>query len=107
MADRRYTYRRDVSGDPLSPREREVLALAAAEQTNDQIARSLGISTQTVKNHVGLSCAKLGAGSRLGAPLAAVRTGQLDVPGILPADRAREKVRAEMDWLERRLAGRP
>jgi DNA-binding CsgD family transcriptional regulator len=36
----------------LTPRQREVAALVAAGLTNDEIAGQLGMSRQTVKNHV-------------------------------------------------------
>ncbi len=37
---------------PLSPRERQVADLVAQGYTNTAIARRLGISPQTVKNHI-------------------------------------------------------
>ena len=37
---------------PLSPRERRVADLVAQGYTNIAIARRLGISPQTVKNHI-------------------------------------------------------
>lgn len=36
----------------LSPRQREILALLAQGQDNKTIARQLGISAKTVKNHL-------------------------------------------------------
>lgn len=45
--------------EPLTPREREVLALLAAGLTNKQIAAKLIISPQTVKKHAGSIYGKL------------------------------------------------
>ena len=50
--------------DPLSAREREVLALLAAGQSNKLIARTLDLSPHTVKRHVANVLAKLGLESR-------------------------------------------
>jgi DNA-binding CsgD family transcriptional regulator len=36
----------------LTPRQREIIALVAAGRTNQEIGRALGISYQTVKNHL-------------------------------------------------------
>ncbi len=44
---------------PLSPRERQVADLVAQGYTNIAIARRLGISPQTVKNHISNIYAKL------------------------------------------------
>jgi len=38
--------------ESLSPRERNILELIAAGQTNKEIARSLGITPETVKTHM-------------------------------------------------------
>jgi len=43
----------------LTPREREVTAAICAGLSNKQIAKQLGISHQTVKNHVRLVMSKL------------------------------------------------
>ena len=51
----------DRSGlNMLSPREREVLGLLAAGQSNAAIARRLEVSTRAVERHVGSIFAKLG-----------------------------------------------
>lgn len=39
-------------GEPLTRRQREVLALILRRYTNEEIAEVLGIQTQTAKNHV-------------------------------------------------------
>jgi len=50
--------------EPLSTREREVLELIAAGDSNKLIARSLDISPHTVKRHVANILDKLGLASR-------------------------------------------
>ncbi|MBI3965916.1 MAG: response regulator transcription factor [Chloroflexi bacterium] len=48
----------------LTPREREVLRLVAAGQSNKQIARALTITERTVKHHLTSIFTKLGADNR-------------------------------------------
>jgi DNA-binding NarL/FixJ family response regulator len=67
----------DDSVDPLTEREREVLALMAQGLPNKTIALRLGISEHTVKSHVGSVLAKLGAASRTEAVTIAIRRGLL------------------------------
>ncbi|MBN9204090.1 LuxR C-terminal-related transcriptional regulator [Methylibium petroleiphilum] len=50
--------------EPLSAREREVLALLAEGQSNKLIARALGLSLHTVKRHVANILTKLALDSR-------------------------------------------
>ncbi|MBE2270006.1 MAG: response regulator transcription factor [Anaerolinea sp.] len=50
--------------EPISPREREVLALMVRGLQNKEIAAQLVISERTVKFHVSSILAKLGAGNR-------------------------------------------
>jgi NarL family two-component system response regulator LiaR len=59
----------------LTERERDVLRLLAAGQSNKEIARTLGIAEKTVKSHVSNILAKLGMPSRTQAALYAVRIG--------------------------------
>lgn len=68
----------DLAADePLTEREREVLALLALGLPNKTIAKRLRISEHTVKFHVGSILAKLGAGSRTEAVTRAARRGLL------------------------------
>lgn len=55
--------------DGLSPREREVLLLAAAGRANKQIAQSLGITERTVKAHLGSVYRHIGVADRTSAAL--------------------------------------
>jgi DNA-binding CsgD family transcriptional regulator len=68
-----------VRGLALSPREREILARAAAGLSTKTIARALGLSPHTVKFHLSTVFEKLGATNRAEAVAAAVRRGELAV----------------------------
>lgn len=72
--------------EELTRREREVVRLAAAGQSSQQIAQMLRLSPRTVDNHLGRAYAKLGVSGRhtLGPLL-----GQLD-PGSPPDDADRD-----------------
>jgi two-component system NarL family response regulator len=59
----------------LSSREVEVLRLIARGMENAEIAKELGISPRTAKNHVSNILAKLGVPSRIQAAIYAVRSG--------------------------------
>lgn len=59
----------------LTAREREVLAQVAQGCTNRQIARRLGISEKTVKNHLSAIFEKIGVADRTQAALYAIRAG--------------------------------
>jgi len=70
------------SGAELTAREREVLNCVAAGMSNQQVARSLGISIRTVAVHVSNLLRKTGSGSRTEAALWAVRHGLADRPAV-------------------------
>lgn len=57
---------------PLTKREKEVLDQLARGYSNRQIARSLGISERTVKNHLRNIFTKLGVGDRTSAVVKAL-----------------------------------
>jgi two-component system response regulator DegU len=65
---------------PLSDREIEVLERIAAGGSNKEIADSLGISTQTVKNHISSILRKLSLNDRTQAVLFALRRGWIETP---------------------------
>jgi HD-GYP domain-containing protein (c-di-GMP phosphodiesterase class II) len=61
----------------LTPREVEVLVLAARGATTRQVARTLGITPKTAGNHIERIYAKIGATSRSTATLFAMQHGML------------------------------
>ncbi|MDM8526592.1 response regulator transcription factor [Anaerolineales bacterium HSG24] len=60
---------------PLSPREMEILQHIARGQSNKEVAYELGISRQTVKNHMTSILRKLAVNDRTQAALYAVKRG--------------------------------
>ncbi|BAL87642.1 putative LuxR-family transcriptional regulator [Actinoplanes missouriensis 431] len=56
----------------LTPREREVLSLLAAGESNTEIARNLGIAVHTVERHLGSVYRKIGARGRTDAVIHAL-----------------------------------
>ena len=59
----------------LTRRERDVLRLLVGGDSNQEIARSLAIREQTVKDHVSALLKKFHARSRVALAVAAVRAG--------------------------------
>lgn len=64
-----------AQGAPLSPREKEVLALLCQGLKDKEIGQHLGIDDKTVRTHVGRACEKLGAQNR-------VQLGRLAPPRV-------------------------
>lgn len=60
---------------PLSPREMEILQYITRGASNKEIARELGISRQTVKNHMSSILRKLAVNDRTQAAVLALRRG--------------------------------
>jgi ATP/maltotriose-dependent transcriptional regulator MalT len=63
---------------PLTPREREVLQLAAEGLSGPDIAQRLVVSTATVKTHFANIYEKLGVGDRTAAVASGLRFGLID-----------------------------
>jgi DNA-binding NarL/FixJ family response regulator len=59
--------RQIVDRPPLSPRERQVLAMVVLDFSNGEIARKLFVSESNVKNHLSSAFQKLGVKSRSAA----------------------------------------
>ncbi len=68
-----------VKAQPLTDREREVLALVAEGNSNKQIGDKLSISERTVKSHLTYIMTKLRAADRTHAVVTAVRLGWLAI----------------------------
>lgn len=68
-----------AAGETLSDREIEVLTWVAEGSSNKVVAIRLGISEDTVKNHMRAILAKLGASDRTHAVTIAIRRGFLDL----------------------------
>lgn len=64
---------------PLTPRETEILNYIAQGYLNKQIAAELGISEQTIKNHVTSILRKLNANVRTEAVVVAIRQGLISL----------------------------
>jgi len=70
--------------EPLTLREREILALLATGLGNKEVGRRLRITVQTVKNHVHRILEKLGVHRRRDAVRLAYDLGILAEPGEIP-----------------------
>jgi PAS domain S-box-containing protein len=64
-----------ASGESLTPRQREVLTLLAEGASTPQIAATLGLAEETVRNHIRQLLRRLGVHSRLAAVAHARRYG--------------------------------
>ena len=73
-----------MSGEenPLSKREQEILILVARGLSNQEIAKELVISQNTVKVHLRNIFVKLEAASRTDAVVKAAQAGWVDVGGL-------------------------
>lgn len=76
----RLAHQHEAPRRDLTSREREILELIACGLTNAAIAEQLGISVNTVRNHVQSLLVKLDAHSKLEALSVAIRDGIIDPP---------------------------
>lgn len=67
----------DLPGNPLTPRETDVLRLAAAGTSATQIAEHLFLSTGTVRNYLSAIVSKLNARNQIDAVRIATESGWL------------------------------
>jgi DNA-binding NarL/FixJ family response regulator len=68
----------EVSADPLTPREVEIVKLVAEGNTTDEIAGTLVISSKTVENHRSHILEKLGMRDRVELTRYAIRRGLVE-----------------------------
>lgn len=74
----------------LTPRQREILALAANGYTNQQIGTLLGVSWQNANRILGKAYRRLGANDRAHAVAIALAVGELGVHEIHIPDQQQE-----------------
>jgi len=72
------------SAETLSPRELEILEMAARGLTNDQMAKNLQISVHGVKFHLGSIYRKLGVSNRTEAAVQFLMRAQAVAPPAEP-----------------------
>ncbi len=65
----------------LTPRQRQVLALAVLEYTTEDIARLIDRESKTVESHLASICQKFHVHSRVGAVVKAMHLGELPSDG--------------------------
>lgn len=73
------TNKGEDSTSPLTARETEILSYVAKGFLNKQVATELGISEQTIKNHVTSILRKLNASARTEAVVVAIRQGLITI----------------------------
>ena len=86
----------DTTFSPLTEREMEILQQIIEGLSNKEIALTLGISQQTVKNHVTSILAKLNRSDRTQAAIYALRHGW--VPSAEALNHARASHREKGLW---------
>ena len=63
----------------LTPREKEIFDLLVKNQSTKEIAKTLGISEKTVRNHISNVIQKLGVDSRIQAVSELIRFKELEL----------------------------
>ncbi|MBI3536820.1 MAG: response regulator transcription factor [Chloroflexi bacterium] len=74
--------RGEYAFQPLSTREMEILTCITSGQSNKEIAKQLGISRQTVKNHMTSILRKLAVNDRTQAAVYALRRGWIRLQDV-------------------------
>ena len=74
---------------PLNHREMEILRCIAEGNPNKRIARALGISEQTIKNHISSILRRLNANNRTHAVVLAIQKGWLNIGSLNEGDLAK------------------
>ncbi|MCO7125843.1 response regulator transcription factor [Sporolactobacillus shoreicorticis] len=69
----------EVPGESLTPKELDILKLIAEDMTTNEISQKLSISKRTVEYHISSIIQKLGADSRVGAVVNAIKKGLLNL----------------------------
>lgn len=70
----------DIQGDEQpTPRQVEILHLVARGKSNKEIGRALGVSQQTIKNHLSDLYRRLGSSDRAHAVYLAIQRGYIEV----------------------------
>ncbi len=85
-----------VKSEPITYREMHILSMSAQGYTNKEIAESLGLAYQTVKNNVYKLMKKLGAKNNMHALLLAMDSGLISIE-IIPADMDESLPKEERD----------
>jgi len=102
----------------LTPRQREVVSLLARGLTQKQVAKRLGISAETVKNHVAHALTAVGCqdivgltalywGGEVAYPLAPARHKRRSIPGTLPLVQDQGDKRMQPPWATLTIPARP
>lgn len=63
----------------LTEREQEVFELLVINKTTSEIAKSLGISEKTVRNHISNAIQKLGVKGRAQAVIELIKLGEITI----------------------------
>ena len=95
---------------PLTPRERDVLAMSTRGATVEEIARSLHLTNGTVRNHLSIAIQTLNAHHRVEAARLAEETGWLESPlsrGLRPGARGPRRSAGRRDRARRGCRPRP
>jgi two-component system response regulator DegU len=88
---------REIEGmmAPLTSKEIQILSYIAEGNSNKRIAHILGISEQTIKNHVSAILRKLNANDRAHAVMLAVRNGWISIHPGQEGKQARERMTSQ------------